>query len=37
MKKKYGFWRFVLDVFLIFITGGIWGIWLILKYIRRNS
>lgn len=30
-KKKYTFGHFLLDCFLIFITGGIWGAWLILK------
>lgn len=37
MRKRYGFWNFVLDFFLICITGGLWGVWLILKFIRRNS
>lgn len=32
--KKYGFWNFILDLFLICITGGIWGIWMIFKFIR---
>lgn len=30
-KKKYTFGHFLLDLFLIVITGGIWGAWLILK------
>lgn len=37
MKKKYGFWNFVIDMFLGFITGGIWFIWLIVKFLRKNS
>ncbi len=37
MNKPYGFWRFLWDVFLVLITGGIYGIYLIFKFIRRNS
>lgn len=32
--KKYGFWRFILDLFLIFLTGGLWLIWMVFKFIR---
>lgn len=27
----------LLNVFLVFITGGLWLIWLIVKYLMRNS
>ena len=36
-RKKYGLLRFFLDVFLVIITGGLWGIWLIFKFLRSNS
>jgi cytochrome b subunit of formate dehydrogenase len=35
-KSKYGFWAFVLDLFLIVITGGIWLIWMIFRALRSN-
>lgn len=35
--KSYGLGRFILDFFLGFITGGIWWIYLLFKFFRRNS
>ena len=35
--KGYGCGKFLLDVFLVCITCGIYGAYLILKFIRRNS
>jgi hypothetical protein len=32
-KKRYGFGHFLLDLFLIVITGGLWGLYLILRYL----
>lgn len=34
-QKKYTVGHFILDVFLIVITGGIWGLWLLLKFLRK--
>jgi hypothetical protein len=34
--KRYGFLHFLVDLFLIVITGGIWAIWLIIKYVRTH-
>ncbi len=35
-KKPYGLGRFLLDLFLIAITGGLWLIWMIFKFIRKG-
>lgn len=35
MKKKYGFWNFVLDVALTAITGGFWLIWVFAREMRN--
>lgn len=37
MHDGYGFWRFVLDFILICLTGGLWFLWIVLKYLRKNS
>jgi hypothetical protein len=37
MKQKYGFWRFILDLFLVCITGGLWLVWLLFKFLGKNS
>lgn len=36
-KKRYGFWHFMWDLFLIHITGGLWLLWLIIKFLRSNT
>ena len=33
--KRYGFWRFLLDIFLGLITGGIYWIYLLFKALRK--
>lgn len=37
MKKKYGFGSLLLDLFLTFITGGLWLIVIVVKFLRTNS
>lgn len=37
MKKKYGFFNFLLDLILIGLTGGLWLVWIVLRFLRRNS
>ncbi len=37
MKNNVGCLTTILNVFLVFITGGLWLIWLIVKYLLRNS
>ncbi len=34
-KKKYGLGHFLLDLFLFSITGGLWGIYLIARFLRK--
>lgn len=37
MKKKRGFWGLLLDFILVIMTGGLWLIWIIIRYLRANS
>ncbi len=37
MPKKRSFWGLVLDFILVICTGGLWLIWLLIKYLRNNS
>ena len=32
--KRYGFWNFVLDAALTWLTGGLWLIYIIVREIR---
>lgn len=34
-KKKYGFWRFIGDVLLGCLTGGIWWLYLLFRALRK--
>jgi hypothetical protein len=36
-KGGYGLGRFIIDLFLISMTGGLWLLWILLRYLRRNS
>lgn len=36
MKKTYGFWKFIGDVALTIITGGLWLIWIFVREMRRK-
>ena len=33
--KKYGFWSFVGDIAMVFLTGGLWLIWIFVREMRR--
>lgn len=35
MSKKYGFGNLLMDLFLIWITGGLWLLVLLVKYLRK--
>lgn len=37
MKKKYGILNFLLDLVLTGFTGGLWLIWIVFRFLRRNS
>lgn len=32
--RRYGFWAFIFDVFMTFITGGLWLIWIFVREMR---
>jgi len=32
--KRYGFWAFLLDCTLTFVTGGLWLIWIFVREMR---
>ena len=36
MDKKYTFWNFLFDVFMTSITGGLWLLWLFIKYLKTH-
>lgn len=36
-RKKYTIWTFIFDVLMTGITGGLWLVWLLLKFLRTNS
>jgi hypothetical protein len=35
-RPKYGFWKFMGDVFMTFLTGGLWLIWIFVREMRRR-
>jgi hypothetical protein len=35
-KRRYGFFSFVWDVFMVTITGGLWLIWIFVREMRRR-
>lgn len=35
--KKRGTLGLILDVVLTFLTGGLWLIWILIRYLRNNS
>ena len=37
MSKKRSTAGLILDVILTFTTGGLWLIWIIIRYLRNNS
>ncbi len=36
-NKKRGMGGLILDLFLTIITGGLWLIWILIRYLRNNS
>lgn len=36
MKKKYTFGHFLVDLFLVFLTGGLWFLWILFRAIRSK-
>lgn len=36
-EKKVGFWTILWNVILTCVTSGLWLIWLLIKYLKKNS
>ena len=36
MKKKRGFFGLLIDLLLTIITGGLWLVWLLIRYLRNS-
>ena len=36
-RKRYGFWSFIGDLFMIMITAGLWLIWIFVREMRRRG
>lgn len=36
MNKKYGLFKFLVDVFLGILTGGLWWLYLLFRALRRH-
>jgi hypothetical protein len=36
MEKKYGCLMMLFDLFMIVITGGLWLIWVLVRYLRTH-
>lgn len=34
--KKYGFWHLILDLTLTCLTGGLWLVWLVIRFLRNG-
>lgn len=35
-RKKYGFFSFLWDVFMVFLTAGVWLIWIFVREMRKR-
>lgn len=36
IRKPYGFWAFMFDLFMVAITGGLWLIWIFVREMRAR-
>jgi hypothetical protein len=36
-RKRYGFFRLLIDLILTCCTGGLWLVWLLIKFLRNGS
>lgn len=37
MEKKYGLGKFMVDALLTWITGGLWLLWVLFRFIRTSK
>jgi hypothetical protein len=35
-RRKYGFWKFMGDIFMVLLTGGLWLIWIFVREMRNR-
>jgi hypothetical protein len=35
-EKRYGFWKFIGDCIMFFLTGGLWLIWIFVREMRNR-
>lgn len=35
-RKRYGLGHFILDIFMVVVTGGFWLIWMVFRFLRSN-
>ena len=35
-EKTYGFWKFMLDIFMTVVTFGVWLIWIVIREIKNS-
>lgn len=35
-RRTYGFFKFMFDLFMIAITGGLWLLWIFIREMRRR-
>lgn len=35
-RKKYGFWKFMVDCAMTLLTGGLWLIWIFVREMRKR-
>lgn len=36
-QKQYGFFNFIWDVFMVFLTWGLWLIWIFVREMRKSN
>ena len=36
-KNRYGFFNLLLDFTLVLLTGGLWLVWILIRFLRTNS
>ncbi len=36
VRKRYGFFAFLFDLFMVLITGGLWLIWIFVREMRNR-
>jgi hypothetical protein len=36
-RKKYGFLHLLFDFIMVLLTGGLWLIWILIRFMRSNT